>query len=108
LKLNSDGKSIVISRFENTKLTKSIYRDYSESGILLSELEISPAGKKLLEWQYDKLGHEIDFKGYANDVVNYLRTSNYLDNDLPSNSITIDYKKGEKEIREYRYEFYEN
>lgn len=107
LKLNSDGKSIVIARYENTNLTKRIYRKYNENGILLSELELSPTGKKLLEWQYDKSEKEIGFKRYENEVVNYSRTSKYLENGLQISTITVDSKKGEKEIREFRYEYYE-
>ena len=107
LKLNSVGKSIVIMRYENEKLTKRIYREYDESGKLVSELDLSEEGKRLIEWKYNEVGQEIEFKRYENEVVNYIKTFDYLDNGLPTNTTTSDIKKGEKEIHEFLYEFYE-
>jgi hypothetical protein len=106
LKLNTHGKPIVILTFEKGILSKRRFREYNENAKLISDIELSEDGKRLFEWHYNDSGQEIEFKRYENEVVNYFRTSKYLVNGLQINTITVNSKKGEKETRDFRYEYY--
>ena len=105
MKLNSDGKPIVIMTFENGNLTKRRYREYNEQAMLISDLELLANGNRLSEWHYNNSGEEIEYKRYENEVINYFRISKYLDNGLQLSTITVNSKKGEKETHEFRYEY---
>ena len=108
MRINSEGKVIESATYKNGKLTKRRYNKYNESGKLISELNLSADEKRLLEWKYDNSGHEIEFKSYENEIVNYFKTFNYFENGLLSKKITVDTRKeGKKEIHEFRYEYHE-
>jgi hypothetical protein len=106
MKINQEGRTIESKLYKNGYVIRATKFEYNSMGQILSESRISDKGSLVFRYHYNDSGKEIYFGSFANDSLNFLRITNYLDNGLIINFEEKDFRNNTAKVEHYEYEFY--
>lgn len=106
MKINPEGRTIESKLYKNGYVIRATKFEYNSMGQILSKSRISDKGSLVFRYHYNDSGKEIYFGSFANDSLNFLRITNYLDNGLIINFEEKDFRNKTARVEHYEYEFY--
>jgi hypothetical protein len=106
MKINPEGRTIESKLYKNGYVIRTTKFKYNSMGQILSESKISDKGSLVFRYHYNDSGKETKFESFADDSLNFLRISNYLDNGLIINFEEKDFRNNSTNSKHYEYEFH--